>query len=290
LVAISATAAALVLMVYGFAVRTHWGQSLDAAAVRGRRVLSPESIRVAARVHTTISVASLAIVGSAIIGVALVRGRPRLAIAAAALIVASVATTEALKRLLDRPRLGVQDIVAHAPSYPSGHTTVAFALALSAAFVVPGRFRALVAVVGALFASAIGVSVVITASHRPSDPIGAALVVVAWAAAVSALLLRTPAERRSPRPTWAHLSPWVAIVGIVFLAAAATGAALTVLGVHYGAVRTVHIGRAFIFAASAIVGTILTCTAALLLALHDAPLDRRPTSATASTSTNPVDD
>jgi hypothetical protein len=180
-----------------------------------------------------------------------------------------------LKRVLDRPRLGVHDIVAHTPSYPSGHTTVAFALALGAAFVVPARYRAVVATIGAVFASAIGMSVVVTASHRPSDAIGAALVVAAWAAAVAAVLVRTPADRTTRRPTWVRLSPWLGLLGIAFLLIAATGAALTVVGVHFGAVKTIHIGRAFVLAASAITGTILTCTAAILLALHDVPLDRR---------------
>jgi membrane-associated phospholipid phosphatase len=276
LVAISATAASLVFVVYGFAVRTRWGQRLDAAAVRGRRVLSPESIKVATRVHTTLSVASLVVVGAAILAVALLRGRPWLGFAAWGLLVASLATTEILKHLLGRPHLGVNDIVAHRPSYPSGHTTVAFALALGAAFVAPPRYRALVATLGALFASAIGISVVVTASHRPSDPIGAALVVLAWAAAVASVLVRSPVERTRRRPTWIHLSPWLAAIGVAFLVLAATGAALTVLGVHYGALATVHIGRAFVFAASAIVGTVLTCTAVLLLVLHDVPLDRRP--------------
>jgi membrane-associated phospholipid phosphatase len=286
LIAIAAAASLLVAVVYAFAVRSGWGQRLDAAAVKGRRVLSRHDLHVATRLHTTIDVVSLVLLGTAIVLVALLRRRPRLAIGAGTVIVGSLATTEALKRLLGRPDFGVVDVLKHMPSYPSGHTTIAMALSVTAMFVAPRRWRAPVATLGALFASAIGCSVVATASHRPSDPIGAALVVTAWSAAVAATLLRVETGHSRTLPTWLQLSPWMALGGIALLVASFVAVAISVVAVHYGHVDTIAIGRVFVAASSAIVGTILICTAALIITLHDADLDKPPRPNSASQGLN----
>jgi hypothetical protein len=52
LVGLAAAATLLVIVVYVLAVRTAWGQRLDAAAVRGRLVLTRRDIHVAARHFT----------------------------------------------------------------------------------------------------------------------------------------------------------------------------------------------------------------------------------------------
>jgi len=49
--------------------------------------------------------------------------------------------------------------------------------------------------------------------------------------------------------------------------------AISVVAVHLDRLHAIEFGRAFVAAASAIVGTVLTCTAALLMALADADLD-----------------
>ena len=277
LVGIAVAATALLIAVYAFAVETRWGQRLDATAIKGRRVLSRHDIHVAARLHATIGVASVVLLGSAIVLVALVRGRPRLALGVGTVMAGSLATTEVMKRVLGHPNLGVVDALRHAPTFPSGHTTIAMALSVGAMFVAPRRFRTTVAVVGVVFAAAIGCSMVITASHRPSDPIGAALVVTAWSAAVAAVLLRTEPARHPGRPTWLRLSPWMALGGVMLLSAAFVSVVIVAIAIHYGRLDTVEIGRAFVAAAGAIVGTVMTCMAVLLLALHDTELDRPTT-------------
>jgi membrane-associated phospholipid phosphatase len=273
LVAIAAVATSLFILLYAFAVRTRWGQRLDAAAVNGRRVLSSHDVHVASRLHASIDIASLTLLGSAILLVALVRGRLRLALGAGTIIVGSVATSEILKRTLSRPYLGVTDALRHTPTFPSGHTSVAMALGVSAIFVTPRRWRAPVAVLSALFASAMGCSLVATASHRPSDTIGAALVVTGWSAVVAAVLLRSDPAGSPKRSALSNFSPWMALGGVALLVASFGAAAISIVAIHYGRLDTVHFGRAFVAAGAAITGTVFICTAALLIALQDADLD-----------------
>ncbi|HTL85338.1 MAG TPA: phosphatase PAP2 family protein [Acidimicrobiia bacterium] len=269
-------ASCLVIVVYVIAVRTSWGQHLDAAAVKGRRnVLSKEGVRVAHTVHTTIDIASLVLFGGTIVGIAVLRGRVRLAAGVAAIIVGSLATTELLKRVLPRPDLGVADALRNAPSYPSGHTTIAMALSIGAILVAPRRLRAGVAVIGVAFASAIGCSVVVTASHRPSDVVGAALVVTAWSTATIAYLLRsTELGHSSQRRSWMRVEPLMVIVGSALVGSAFLGIVGLTIAFHDGPLDAVELGRAFIIAATTVIGTVMLCTAIPLVSLQDTELDR----------------
>ena len=72
-------------------------------------------------------------------------------------------------------------------SYPSGHTTVGMSVAVAAMLVVPRRLLLPTALGAGLFGSAFGVAVVAAGWHRPSDAVGAFLVVIAVAAACAAL-------------------------------------------------------------------------------------------------------
>jgi hypothetical protein len=275
LFAIAATATVLFVLLYAFAVHTHWGQRLDAAALEGRGLLSSRDIHVAARVHNWIDVASLTLLGGAVMLVALLRRRVRLAFGVGAIIMGSVSTSELLKHTLSRPHLAVYDAIGSMPSYPSGHTTIALSLSVSAVFVAPRRFRAPVALLGVIFSAAMAGSLVATANHRPSDTIGAAFMVTAWSAAMGALLLRTDPPDTPGRPALLTVNPWMALGGIALLVASFGVAAITIVAMHYGRLQTVHFGRAFVAAGGAITGTILLCMAALLGALHTSELDPR---------------
>ncbi len=275
LAAIAVTAVLLFVLLYVFAVHTHWGQRLDAAALEGRGLLSSRDIHVAARAHNWIDVASLTLLGGAVMLVALVRLRVRLAFGVGAIIVGSVATSELLKHTLSRPHLGVFDAIGSMPSYPSGHTTIAMSLSVSAVFVAPRRFRAPVALLGVLFSAAMAVSLIATANHRPSDTIGAAFVVTAWSATMAALLLRTDPPAAVARPARLTVNPWMALGGIALLVASFGVAAITIVAMHYGRLQTIHFGRAFVASGAAITGTILLCMAALLAALQNSELDPR---------------
>jgi membrane-associated phospholipid phosphatase len=141
----------MVVAVYLVAVRTRWGQRVDATALRGRHVLDRRAVHAAGGLLSTIDVASLAFVGMAIVVVSLVRSRRRLGLAAGAIIAGSVLTSEVLKRVaLARPRLGVVDQLGRLATYPSGHTTVAMALGVAAMLVCPSHWRGAVTVVAVL--------------------------------------------------------------------------------------------------------------------------------------------
>jgi membrane-associated phospholipid phosphatase len=274
--AIAGVASCLVIVVYVIAVRTSWGQHLDAAAVRGRHsLLSQRDVHVAHTVHTTIDIASLLLFGGTIVGIAVLRGRVRLAAGVAVIIIGSLATTELLKRVLPRPDLGVTDAIRHTPSYPSGHTTIAMALSIGAILVAPARLRAAVAILGVTFASVIGCSVVVTASHRPSDAIGAALVVTAWTAATIAFLLRSAEHGHlSWRRSWMRVEPLMVIIGAALVGSAFLGVVGLAIAFHRGPLDAVELGRALVIAAMTVIGTVLLCTAIPLVALHDTELDR----------------
>lgn len=274
LLTLAGVATTALVVVYTLAVRTAWGQRLDATALRGRRALRPRAVHAAARLLTTIDVASLLFLGAAIVLVALMRARPRLAIGAGSVIAGSIVTTELLKRVvLPRPYFGVVDALGSHPTFPSGHTTVAMSLGIAAMLVAPSRWRAVVGVLAAGYAAAIGVAVVATANHRPSDPIGAALVVSAWAAVVAAMLVGRDGEE-PPEPTGPALSPWLALGGLALLVVAFVGLAATILAIRFNRLHTIELGGAFAASATAIVGTVLLCTAALLAVLRGVALDR----------------
>lgn len=134
--------------------------------------------------------------GIALVTYALGRGRPRIALAVALVMVLAPYTAETLKPLLAlaHPRLGQPHIGPG--SWPSGHMTAAATLALCAVLVAPARQRALVALGAALFSAAAACALLILAWHMPSDVLGGVLVASFWTA-LAVALLRT-AERRWP--------------------------------------------------------------------------------------------
>lgn len=141
-----------------------------------------------------ISVGTAAIALAALAVVALIRGRLRVALAAAILVAGANVTTQLLKNfVLDRPDLGVG---SDANSLPSGHTTVVFSLVLAAVLVAPRALRWLVASAGAGAGGLTGLATVIAGWHRPSDVIAAMLVTLVWAALVSAVLAGRPRDGR----------------------------------------------------------------------------------------------
>jgi membrane-associated phospholipid phosphatase len=120
--------------------------------------------------------------GVLLVAVALLRRRPRVALAVAIVLSLAPLSAELLKPLLAHPhaRIGVSEIGA--ASWPSGHATAATVLALCAVLVSPRHVRPLVAVLGATFAAAVGVSLLILAWHLPSDVLGGYLLATLWMA------------------------------------------------------------------------------------------------------------
>jgi membrane-associated phospholipid phosphatase len=164
---------------------------------------------------------------AAAVVLALARGRWWLAAQVAILVVGSNLTTQVLKyAVLDRPAL--LDVArADVNTLPSGHTTVAASVAAGLLIAVPRRWRPVVAVAGAVYTGATGVSTLIGQWHRPSDVVAAVLVVLAWSAAVCAL--SSPSSLDEPR---GGVEPGTSSAsGLLLLGAVGTGAlALGALG------------------------------------------------------------
>ena len=135
--------------------------------------------------------------GVLLVAVALARRRPRVALAVGLVMSLAPLSAETLKPLLAHPhaRVGVSEITA--ASWPSGHATAATALALCAILVAPRRLRLPVAALGAVFAAAVGVSLLILAWHLPSDVLGGYLLGTLWMALALTALRIADARSRS---------------------------------------------------------------------------------------------
>ena len=131
--------------------------------------------------------------------VAMIRGRPRLALAAGVIVLGANLTTQVLKSGLDRPDL-VDGLGPSPGAFPSGHVTVAMSLAMALALVAPPALRWVAAVAGCGYAAVVGMAVLALDWHRPSEVIAGYLVCVGWAAAVTAVLVATSGTARARAP------------------------------------------------------------------------------------------
>jgi membrane-associated phospholipid phosphatase len=134
--------------------------------------------------------------GVALMAIALARERPRVALAVGVIMGLAPLTAETLKPLLAHPHVSVGGVYIGAASWPSGHSTAALVLVLSAVRVAPARLRPLVASIGAVFVVAVGCALLILAWHMPSDVLGGYLVASLWMALAVAAL--RAADRRWP--------------------------------------------------------------------------------------------
>jgi membrane-associated phospholipid phosphatase len=132
-----------------------------------------------------------------LVGIALSRRRPRLALAVALVLPLAPLSAEVLKPLLAHPHAyaGLKDITA--ASWPSGHATAAMTLALCAVMVFPYALRPLVAALGTGFVFGVGCSLLILAWHMPSDVFGGYLLAALWVSLAVAALRASDPRRRS---------------------------------------------------------------------------------------------
>ncbi|HYI36942.1 MAG TPA: phosphatase PAP2 family protein [Thermoleophilaceae bacterium] len=182
-------------------------------------------------------VAAIALV---LAGVALARGRPRMAALVLVLVGLTSISSQLLKALLAYPRY--DDLIggAHvAPAaFPSGHATASMTLAIALVLVVSPRLRPAAAVVGAALALGVSFSVVSMGWHFPSDVIGGFLLATGWSlvllAGLRALDARYP--ERAGRGALARRSRAVvdAVSGaglVLALVAGGIATAIVVLGI-----------------------------------------------------------
>jgi hypothetical protein len=139
------------------------------------------------------------------------------------------ATAVVLKHLLPQPGSGSFlefFFPVPYPHFPSGHATAAMALALALTFVAPARLRPVMAGLGAVFAAAVGYSLLTIGSHFPTDVFAGFLVAAAWALVTAAALfeverrLGTSLNQSGPISARDALTPpVVALLAILTLAA-----------------------------------------------------------------------
>lgn len=269
---VALVSAAGVYAMWRLFVTTPRGQEVDelafAGAVHGQGRLWKLAEPVLDVVSVTLVVAG---VGAAVL-VAVVRRRWALALQVAVLVGGANLTTQLAKHVLfDRP-----DLLPgwNGPNtLPSGHTTVAASVSAALLLATPRAWRPVVAVLGALWTAAMGVSTLVGQWHRPSDVVAALLVVLAWGAAVTAL---TPASSLDvPRDSGDAMStPGSAVLaGLMLLAGAVGGAVAGIAFVDLagGARRTPFEGDVTAYAGG-VTGVVAATTVvfALLLVLRQA--------------------
>ena len=221
LVALAAACFVLFVGLYFVAVRTEIGQRVDEAAIEGRARDSGLQHAVF-RTLDTVSVTSIFLATVALIGIALLRRRPLLAVGIGVLVLGSNVTTQLLKDWLTRPDLLTPHTLQNSiQAFPSGHSTVAMSLALALVLAVPARLRLPVGLVGITYAVLVGAATLTGGWHRPSDVLGAYLVTLGWAAAVCVWLVapRGP-QPREPEGSAVVLDTVVIALTLLVIAAA----------------------------------------------------------------------
>ncbi|HKG02815.1 MAG TPA: phosphatase PAP2 family protein [Conexibacter sp.] len=272
------------IVAYVVFVRTHAGQRIDEAALHGR-LASFRARDAASQLLTTISVGSLALVLVLLAAQALLRRRVALAVVAVVVVVGAVMLTEVLKHLvLVRPELVVSSLDRN--SFPSGHTTTAFAVGIAATLAAPPRWRRAVAAGALLYGTAIGIATIAAGWHRPSDVAGAMLVVTGWAAAVVLTVALVDPDAFGDDPAGdadAARSTWVRrpdLEGYVLLAATALAvgwilAVAIVGGSRIGAIELTTLNAAFVAACACIAALATLLLATLLTVLRESLPARR---------------
>lgn len=180
-------------LLYAFALLTDVGRHLDRSALFAEAAEDLGIARESGRLLASISVASIGIVVVLAMLVAILRDRPRSALAALMLVLGANITAQVLKPLLsetdpfggETARREVGEFLAGA--FPSGHATAALSLGLALVLVSPSALRRVAATLAVAYGVGVGIAAVAMGWHFPSDVIGAFLMTIAWGA-VAALV------------------------------------------------------------------------------------------------------
>lgn len=206
-----------------------------------------------------------------VVVIALLRGRPRVALGVGVILLGANVTTELVKHLLPEPQpAGLINGWFPIPAtlWPSGHSTAAMAAALGMVLASPARLRPLVAALGAAFAVAVGYSLVAVGTHFPADVFAGYLMATAWTLVVLAAL--SAAERRWPSETTvdrvslrAALAPQAAVI-----AAGAVLVGLVVLARPHDVLTFADAHKQLVVVAAAIATLGVTASTGVMLSLR----------------------
>jgi membrane-associated phospholipid phosphatase len=183
-----------------------------------------------------------ALAGLGLVVVALAQRRTWRAVAVAALLTVTGASTQVLKYALATPRFDafleeLDNGQIGDAAFPSGHATAAMTLALCAVLVVPPAWRTVTALAGWAFAAAMGYALVVLSWHYPSDVLGGYLMAGMWTALALAGL---HAIEKAPVPA----APWRPAVHVVLAVVGGTAlSALLVLAASRETVMMFSPGR-----------------------------------------------
>lgn len=176
---VAAITAATTWALARFAVGTASGQRLDQLTLSGAQSHEGQLAELTAFAVDTVSVPVVAGLLALSALLVVLRRRAGLLFPLALLVVGANLTTQVIKHLLvTRAALGPGiDITPN--SFPSGHTTLA-AAAVVALVLASGPARGIVAILGVVWTAGTGVGTLVVGWHRPSDVVGAILVVATW--------------------------------------------------------------------------------------------------------------
>jgi PAP2 superfamily len=222
---LAAAGAVGLVVAYLCLVRTRAGQRLDGTPLEHRFAVTDAAAERAQRLLDAISERSVVLCSAALVCVALACRRVALAVGVVVALGGSMAGSQVLKdHVLTRTDLGGFGGVAY-NTFPSGHATVAMALALGLVMVAPARFGAAAVALAAVVGPTVGTAVLATGGHRPSDSVGAFLATVTWYAACAAVVTwferrqRTATDAGPSAPRWslavASLGAFVVLVVVL---------------------------------------------------------------------------
>ena len=249
---------------YVVAFNTDYGRMFDASSLGAPG--APRSIPAvrdaAGALIDTIDFGSVLLLGGAAVVLALVRNRRDLALAVVFVFAGATATTEALKPLLRAWDVFGGDAVREEHGFfPSGHATIAMSSAFAFVFAAPRAWKLVAALLGVVYAAAVGVSLVVEGSHYASDVVGGFLLTGAWCGVVAAAVQRRPSSA-APALSRATIT---AVAGLVVAYAILVAVALTT---HSGVVGHVELRPHLATAALGITALALALTFALAMLIQ----------------------
>ncbi len=182
--------------VYLLFVWTWAGQALDFNVLQGAPALLETADVLRARSWLSyITVYAVAGVVVLVLAIGLLRRRPALAVAGAAVI----GVTAVLERVLGdwvlvRPSI-IDDPINHGNSFPSGHVAIAMSALFGLLIVVPYAWRGWVALLGSVYVVGVAEMTMTVGWHRLSDAIGGNLLALGVACLALAVLARRDGAR-----------------------------------------------------------------------------------------------
>lgn len=179
LLASLACAAGVVSLAHA-AVGTARGQRLDQLVMTAAREDTGVMSKVVYPVLNTVTVPVIIVALLLAAVLALAQRRASMIVHIVVLVGGAALSTQLLKHVvLDRTSLA-EGLDVTPNSYPSGHTTMAAAVAVALTLAAPRHVRSIVAVLGAAWTAVAGIGTIAGGWHRPSDVLGGLLVVGAW--------------------------------------------------------------------------------------------------------------